>query len=215
MKDILYGEFRRMGNRRLGARPGLRNVPGLLPLLATAALLSVAGCGSFGRTSSTNAREGGFFGWHIYAPFDTSEVKTVAVFFRSNSFRRDVEKQLTEAVIKEITLSTPYKVVGQHENADSLLTGTITYADKNLVVEAPTNFARELNMTINVAVKWTHNPATEIEDKRLPTIVVETINFVPEVGETTLSATNQVIQSISKKIVDMKEQPWFNDNDLQ
>ncbi len=77
-----------------------------------------------------------------------------------------MEKQLTEAVIKEISMRTPYKVVGNHEKADSLLTGTITYADKNLVVEAPTNFARELNMTINVSVKWTHNPPTEIEDKR-------------------------------------------------
>ena len=86
-------------------------------------------------------------------------------------------------------------MVGDHEKADSLLTGMITYADKNLVVEAPTNFARELNMTINVAVKWTHNPPTEIEDKQLPTMVVETINFVPEVGDTTLGATNHVVQS--------------------
>ena len=95
--------------------------------------------------------DGGFFGWHIYAPFDTSEVKTVAVFFKTQSFRRDVEKQLTEAVDQGDHLRTPYKVVGDHEKADSLLTGTITSADKNLVVEAPTNFARELNMTINVA----------------------------------------------------------------
>jgi hypothetical protein len=190
------------------------NGPRLLALMAIVGLLSLAGCGSFGRSSS-NSRDDGFFGWHIYAPFDTSEVKTVAVFFKSNSFRRDVEKQLTEAVIKEITLRSPYKVVGQHAQADSLLTGSITYADKNLVVEAPTNLPRELNMTINVAVMWTHNPPTEIEDKRQSTIVTETINFVPEVGETTLSATNHVIQSLAKQIVDMMEQPWFNDNDIQ
>jgi hypothetical protein len=184
-------------------------------LLAIAILLVVTGCSSTGRTPAAVSREGGFFGWHFYAPFDTSEVKTVSVFFKSNSFRRDVEKQLTEAVIKEITHRSPYRVVGQHEKADSLLTGTITYADKNLVVEAPTNLPRELNMTINVAVNWTHNPPTEIEDKRLPTIVTETINFVPEVGETTLGATNHVIQSLAKQIVDMMEQPWFNDNDIR
>jgi len=179
------------------------------------ALVSTAGCGSFGGRPPARSKEGGFFGWHVYAPFDTSEIKTVAVFFKSNSFRRDVEKQLTEAVIKEITLRTPYRVVARHENADSLLTGTITFADKNLVVEAPTNLPRELNMTINVGVNWTHNPPTEIEDKRIPTIVAETINFVPEVGETTLSATNHVIQSLAKQIVDMMEQPWFNDTDVQ
>jgi hypothetical protein len=215
MKNILDRRATRIGGRRIAASLGLISVSRPLALVTCAIMLSLVGCGSFGRPPSSRPKEGGFFGWHIYAPFDTSEVKTVAVFFKSNSFRRDVEKQLTEAVIKEIILRTPYRVVGQHEKADSLLTGTITYADKNLVVEAPTNLPRELNMTINVGVNWTHNPPTEIEDKRPLTIVVETINFVPEVGETTLGATNHVIQSLAKQIVDMMEQPWFNDNDVQ
>ena len=85
-----------------------------------------------------------------------------------NVFRRDLEKQLTEAVIKEINLRTPYRVVGNHAEADSLLTGTITSADKNLVVEAPTNLPRELNATITVQVNWTHNPPTEIESNADP-----------------------------------------------
>ncbi len=215
MKNCLHRRPAWIARWRLMACPGFGSGLRLLVLLSAAGALSLGGCGSFGRTPARNSEEGGFFGWHVYAPFDTSEVKTVAVFFKSNSFRRDVQTQLTEAVIKEIILRTPYRVVGQHEKADSLLTGTITYADKNLVVEAPTNLPRELNMTINVGVTWTHNPPTEVEDKRLPTIVTETINFVPEVGETTLGATNHVIQSLAKQIVDMMEQPWFNDNDLR
>jgi hypothetical protein len=216
MKGNLFRRSRRVDGPKLPARRSPRCGLSALALLAAAALPCLAGgCGSFGRAPAARSADGGFFGWHMYAPFDTSEIKTVAVFFKTQSFRRDVEKQLTEAVIKEITLRSPYRVVGQHEKADSLLTGTITFADKNLVVEAPTNLARELNMTINVAVNWTHNPPNEIEDKRLPTIVGETVNFVPEVGETTLSATNHVIQSLAKQIVDMMEQPWFNDTDLQ
>ncbi len=199
METVFTGRSRRRNGRRV------------LALLLTSLLSSLAGCGTFGRSPS----EGGFFGWHFYAPFDTSEVKTVAIFFKTNSFRRDIEKQLTEAVVKEITLRTPYKVVGDHTKADSLLSGTITNAGKNLVVEAPTNFARELNMTISVAVKWTRNPPTELEDKQIPTIVTETINFVPEVGDTTLTATNHVVQSLAKQIVDMMEQPWFNESDVQ
>ena len=214
MKELLNRWSRHLGRRERAVPFALLNARRLLGLVSTALLLSLAGCGSFGRSPSTNS-EGGFFGWHFYAPFDTSEVKTVAVFFKTNSFRRDVEKQLTEAVIKEINLRTPFKVVGDHTKADSLLSGVITYANKGLVVEAPTNFPRELNMTINVAVKWTRNPPTEIEDKQLPTMVVETINFVPEVGDTTLGATNHVVQALAKQIVDMMEQPWFNENDLQ
>jgi hypothetical protein len=214
MNDVLDRRSRRLGSLRLVVPVASGIARRLVALLSAAVLLSFVGCGSFGRSPSTKS-EGGFFGWHFYAPFDTSEVKTVAVFFKTNSFRRDVEKQLTEAVIKEINLRTPFKVVGDHTKADSLLSGVVTYTNKGLVVEAPTNFARELNMTINVAVKWTRNPPTEIEDKQLPTMVVETINFVPEVGDTTLGATNHVVQALAKQIVDMMEQPWFNENDVQ
>jgi hypothetical protein len=178
-------------------------------------LVSLPGCTGSVRSPGVQSNDKGFFGWHFHAPFDTSEVKTVAVFFRTNSFRRDLEKQLTEAVIKEITLRSPYRVVGSHEKADSLLTGVINFADKNLIVEAPTNLARELNATMMVQVSWTHNPPTELEALRPPTLVSETINFVPEVGETSLSGFNHVIQSIAKQIVDMMEQPWFLDEDLK
>ena len=186
---------------------------------ALALVLAVACTGSVGCTSmrsvTVEGQDNGFFGWHFHAPFDTSEVKTVAVFFKSNLFRRDLEKQLTEAVIKEINLRTPYRVVGNHEHADSLLTASITSDNKNLVVEAPTNFARELNATIVVQANWTHNPPTDIESNRPLTQISETINFIPEVGETTLSAYNHVIQSIAKQIVDMMEQPWFRPQDLE
>jgi Lipopolysaccharide-assembly len=184
-------------------------------LIASALLTSLAGCSGFVRNPTNNSNDPGFFGWHFHAPFDTSEVKTVAVFFKSNVFRRDLEKQLTEAVIKEIHLRSPYRVIASHENADSLLTGTIYSDAKNLVVEAPTNLPRELNASIMVQTKWTHNPPTDIESKQIPTTISETINFIPEVGETTLSGYNHVIQSIAKQIVDMMEQPWYNEQDLE
>jgi hypothetical protein len=186
-----------------------------LGLFATTALITVTGCTFSVRNPSARSGDDGFFGWHVRAPFDTSEIKTVAVFIKSQTFRRDLQQQLTEAVIKEINLRTPYRVVGQHEKADSLLTGVITMEGKNLVVEAPTNLPRGLNTTISVQVNWTHNPPNDVERNRLPTTVAESINFVPEVGETSLSANNHVIQSLAKQIVDMMEQPWFNDEDLR
>ena len=67
-----------------------------------------------------------------------------------------------------------------------------------------------MNGQMTVWVNWTHNPETEYEKTRLPTQVTEVNNFVPEVGESTLSAHYPVVQSIAKQIVDMMEQPWFN-----
>ena len=208
--------------------PGRSDLPEVIPsrgrglmaralaLITTAAFVCLAGCGGMSiRGQSERSKDGGFFGWHFYAPFDTSEVKTVFVSFKTQTFRRDIEKQLTEAVLKEISLRTPYRIVGNPKEADSLLKGMITFGDKNLVVEAPTNLPRELSAMMTVQVNWTHNPPNEVEKTRLPTIITEMINFVPEVGETTLSAFNHVVQAIAKQIVDMMEQPWFNENDLE
>jgi hypothetical protein len=184
----------------------------------TAVLITLAGCGTAAVRApglQPEGKDNGFCGWHFHAPFDTSEVKTVAVFIKSQSFRRDLQQMLTEAVIKEINLRTPYRVVGQHEKADTVLTGIITQEGKNLVVEAPTNFARELNGTITIQVKWMHNPPSDAELNALPTVVTETINWVPEVGETVLSAHNHITQSLAKQIVDMMEKPWFDENDVQ
>jgi Lipopolysaccharide-assembly len=181
----------------------------------TTMLVILAGCGSAAvRDPSVESTDRGFFGWHFHAPFDTSEVKTVAVFVKSQSFRRDLQMQLTEAIIKEINLRSPYRVVGNHEKADSLLTAVINQEGKNLVVEAPTNFARELNGTISLQVKWMRNPPSEADLAAMPTVVTETINWVPEVGETVLSAYNHINQSLAKQIVDMMEKRWFNENDL-
>lgn len=154
-------------------------------------------------------------GYSFRAPYDKS-VKTVFVpMFKTQAFTRDVEKDLTRQVQQEIIHRTPYRLVHRLEEADTVLTGTINFVDKNIIVEAPTNLPRQLTRTINVSVNWVHNPPTEIEKKRPPTIVSETMNFVPEVGETAVTATAKVNQSLAEQIVDMMEKPWFTEQDLQ
>ncbi len=195
-----------------GARRRGRPWP-LAPLLLAALAL---GCNSMGvRPPGEPKEDRGFLGWHFYAPFDTSEVKTVFVYFKTQTFHRDLQLQLTEAVQKEISKRTPYRVVGTPEQADSILTGTIIYANRNLMVEAPTNLPRQLTASVTVTLDWTHNPPTDAEKNRGPTMVAESVNFVPEVGETTLSAYTRAITSISQQIVDMMEAPWFNEDDVR
>jgi hypothetical protein len=154
-------------------------------------------------------------GYSIRAPFDKS-VKTVFVpIFKTQSFRRDLNTNLCELIQKEIMQRTPYRVVGRLEDADTTLDGTINFADKNIVVENPFNLPRQLNATIAVSVKWTHNPPTEVEKGRPPTVVSETVNFVPEIGETSLTAFYRVNQRLAAQIVDMMEQPWYTEADLK
>jgi hypothetical protein len=147
-------------------------------------------------------------GYSIRAPFDPG-VKTVYVpIFRSITFRRDVNFQLTELVQKEIEKRTPFKVVGTPEGADMILDGEINFADKNIIVENPFNLPRQLTATLFANVKWTHNPPLEKELVAGPVIISATVNFVPEVGETSLSAFLEANLKIAKQIVDMMEEPW-------
>ncbi len=202
------------------ARPDRRTPRrgGRLARLAAAAPLIVAlglspGCSSLPTPDS--AGEGGFFGWHMQAPFDTSEGNRVFVYFKSNRFRRDLQLMLEEAVMKEISMRTPFVVVGRREDADSILEGVITVDNKFLVVEAPTNLPRELTATMTVWINWRHNPPQESEKNQLPTQVTEALPFVPELGQTTLTSFQQVTENIAKQIVDMMEKPWFNASDVE
>lgn len=137
------------------------------------------------------------------------DVKTVYVpVFRSLSFRRDVQFMLTELVQKDIEMRTKYKVVGTPEAGDTILEGTVNFAEKNLVVENPFNLPRQLTAWVQATVRWIHNPPLEQEKTALPVIVGETLNFIPEIGETSQSAFYRTCQSLATQIVDMMEAPW-------
>jgi len=69
-------------------------------------------------------------GYSIRPPFNR-DISTVYVgIFKSQSFRRDQNIQLTQMIQDEIRLRTPYKVVGSPEGADTRLEGVITFTDR-------------------------------------------------------------------------------------
>jgi hypothetical protein len=193
-EDHLVTTFDTVAER---SQPGQRRL--LLGLFALGILIApIAGCG-----------------YTVRAPFDTN-IQTVFVPIAiSNTYRRDMNLQLTELVQNEIKHRTPYKVVGTFEDADTILELKINYAEKNLVVENPSNLPLELNATVTVMAKWMHNPPTEAERKRAPTMIMETMNFIPQVGETSLTGFYQVNQRLAQQIVDMMEKPWYTDSDLK
>jgi hypothetical protein len=147
-------------------------------------------------------------GYSVHAPY-SHEIKTVYVpLFRSISFRREVQLQLSELLVKEIERRSPYKVVGTADGADTVLDGTINFADKNIVVENPFNYPRQLTATITASVSWNHNPPTSDDLDRGPTQISEMVNFVPEIGETSETAFYRANQLVARQIVDMMEAAW-------
>lgn len=95
-------------------------------------------------------------GYQMGMPY-RKDVRTVAVpvWTRGKDvYRRDVEKRLTEALIKRIQLQTPYAIAPVSQ-ADSKLTGSIeVIAQQVLSKNTDTGEAREREVTFVVSFLW-------------------------------------------------------------
>ena len=100
--------------------------------------------------------------------YDT-EIRTVHVpIFKNVSFRRGLEFELTEAVIREIEAKTPYKVVSDPACADTELTGTIVSLNKTPITMNPLNEVREAETVLTVQVVWRNLRTGEILSQPRP-----------------------------------------------
>jgi hypothetical protein len=142
------------------------------------------------------------------------EIETVCVpVFKSVSFRRNLGERLTEAVVKEISNKTPYKVVND-PNADSVLTGKIISEGKSVLVEALSGDARAVQTTMIVQVSWVDRRGRRLrsdKDIPMPTELVNvtgTGDVVPEVGQSLATAQQDAICKLARQIVDLMEVEW-------
>lgn len=155
---------------------------------------------------------GGCAGWKVgNADLYPTEVETVYVpMFESNSFRRNIGERITEAVVKEITNKTHYRVVSSPDNADSILTGQIQES-KSVLVSALSGDARESQTALCVKVTWTNRRSGMIRASNevpLPVEVTGTGNVVPEVGQSLATAQQDAICKLARQIVGLMEKPW-------
>src|SRR5947209_1725854 len=82
-------------------------------------------------------------------------IRTVRVpIFRNLTFYRGLEFELTRAVVREIELKTPYKVVGGDCDADTELAGTIITYNKAILNRNQLNEVREAETTLGVLLLW-------------------------------------------------------------
>ena len=143
-----------------------------------------------------------------------ADIHTVYVpMFDSLSFRRNLGERLTEAVVKEIELKTPYKVVNSPA-ADSVLSGRFVSDTKGVLVKPPQDEQRLIQSGFQVEVTWADRRGGMLRDTQtlpLPpslAIVDQTTNFVPEVGQSITTAQQQAIQRLAEQIVSLMESPW-------
>ena len=147
-------------------------------IVLLAASLAVVGCTSDGHFQ--------MFGYTTEPLYDRT-IQTVFVPIAQNvTFRRGLEFYLTQAVIREIELKTPYKVVSDRACADTELTGNIISLTKQLLNRNQLNEIREAETVLTVGIVWKDLRTGEILSKprkgptALPTPGIPALD-IPEV----------------------------------
>ena len=152
-------------------------------------------------------------GYAVGSPH-SAEVRTVYVpTFTSDSYRRGIEQQLTEAVHKEIQTRTPFRIV-KEPYADTRLTGHILEARKKRLGETKFGDQRELELHYSVEVTWEDLRTGQVlSQQRIPIApdvvhLLSTAEFAPEVGQSLATGTQDAVHRMARQIVDMMESPW-------
>ena len=144
----------------------------------------------------------------LYAP----DVTTVYVpMIDSDSYRRDLGERLTEAVIKEIELKTPYKVVEharcrQHPVRPIAATRGERSSKTRSTIRAFRDRAAGRSHLAESAPSADRAHASSPCHRSV--IISQTSNLIPEAGQSVASQQQQAIERLAQQIVSTMEAPW-------
>lgn len=126
--------------------------------------------------------------------------------FDSSSHRRFLGQRLTEAVVKQITNTTPLTIT-EPALADSVITGRIVRDTKSVLTETRTDEPRALDVKWRVEVEWTDRAGVPLMSRRSLRIDHNS-TFIPEGGQSLSTAQQLVIEQVAREIVGQMEMPW-------
>ena len=137
-----------------------------------------------------------------------TDVRTVAVpIFASREFRRELEFELTQELVKMIEMRTPYKVVQDRTRADTELRGEIIDLVAPVLVEDIDSDAPvDVEVTVSCWFEW--------KDLRTGEMLAQKDNlratgqYAIPVGETMDSATTEALRRLAERIVEAMEEDW-------
>lgn len=151
---------------------------------------------------------------YTFGPQPVHGVRTVHVaVFQTDSFRRDLDRLLTEAVQSEIRTRTAYRLEDEHA-ADTILRGRVIDYRKDLLSETRFDDARELQLSIGVEIAWVDRRSGRVLQQRVFAIGNElahyaaNASFAPELGHSMATAQQEAAQRMAAQIVDTMEHPW-------
>jgi len=166
-------------------------------------LLVWALCGLMAGCQSTDPTKG-YSNQSLYR----SEIRSVFVeIFQSEVFRRNMEFELTEAVVTQLELHSPYKVVSDRREADTALYGTIKQVSEGVrTAQRELDRPVENEVTLAVAATWKDLRSGELFfENRMIRVKVE---YAVLLGAGRTSAERKAANQAAVRIVEAMEQPW-------
>jgi hypothetical protein len=162
---------------------------GCLPFIFC--LLALSGCGGYSNKS-------------LYP----KDVSTVYVeMFDNQSFRRGIEYELTDALAKRIESQTPYKIVTNRDNADTVISGQIVRAKESvLTTERQIGRALEKNIELRAVVNWKNLRTGEllIDNKTVTALA----SYSEWQSQSFTYASTLAANSLAVRIVETMESKW-------
>jgi len=169
---------------------------GLFYSICTYIVLSLLlqGCGVFSGYSSDS----------IYH----EELQTVYVkMFDNQTFRRGIEYELTDAIVKRIEAETPYKIVSSQDYADTVISGQIqSIGEFPLTIERQTGRVLEQEVGIRAVVNWKNLKTGDllIDNKSVDASATYSVYQQQDFKYGSNLAANKLAQNI----VELMEKKW-------
>lgn len=138
-----------------------------------------------------------------------ADVRTLAVpIFENRSFYRGLEFDLTEALIKQIELDTPYKVVAESV-ADTILTGSIVRVEQDVLSRSEKGgVPQELELRVVVNFEWADARTGKILRSRQGLVAVGRYIPVRAIGQPLELAEHEAAQALAASIVAAMRDDW-------
>ncbi|MCA9057065.1 MAG: LptE family protein [Planctomycetaceae bacterium] len=151
---------------------------------------------------------------YMLGPPSRQHVRTVHVaVFQSDSFRRNLDYLLTEAVQREVKTRGAYRLADEPV-ADTILKGRIVDIRKNPLSETRFDDARELQLLVGVEISWIDRRNGQVLMQETLSVdpvlthAVDQVSFAPEVGQSMATAQQEAATRLAGRIADLMEMPW-------
>jgi len=148
-------------------------------------------------------------GYSFASSYDEN-IRTVAVpIWENTSFAHGLEFQLTEALIKEIHRTTPWKVINTPGQSDASLTGSIVSANlRKLSTQPDSGLVQELATEIVVAFEFKDATTGRVFVARRGFRAADSFVPSPGAGERIEQSQTGAVDRLARSIIAELRQAW-------